>query len=306
MSCWVVVNIASHIGLSFTLESGIPVLNTELSFRVNKPATATMYLRPAHTEHDTNTHYKFIQDNPLGVLTTAIKSESYPLLQSSHIPWILDLPDSTSSSSDSEPAKLRGHLARANPHAKALSEAAAAVKTGRSSGTKYAKLDEEVMVLFTSSVHHYVTPKFYVETKPSTGKVVPTWDYVAVQVYGYMTVFYDGSAPETGEFLTKQISDLSKQSEEKIFGFDGQEGRASAWNVNEAPESYVSLLKKAIIGVEIEITRTQGKWKMSQELAKGDREGVIEGFERLGTETGNDVARIVRERGELKDRGQKV
>lgn len=161
------------------------------------------------------------------------------------------------------------------------------------------------MILFTSSVHHYVTPKFYVETKPSTGKVVPTWDYVAVQCYGQITVFFDGSAPETGEYLMKQINDLSKQSEEKIFGYDGQEGRPRAWDVNESPESYVNLLKKAIIGVEIEITRIHGKWKMSQELTKGDREGVIEGFERLGTEAGNDIARTVRERGALKDEGWK-
>jgi transcriptional regulator len=195
-------------------------------------------------------------------------------------------------------------MARANPHAKVLSEAAAALKEGRSSDTRFARLGEEVMVLFTSPVHHYVTPKFYVETKPSTGKVVPTWDYSAVQCYGFITVFFDGSAPETGEYLSKQINDLSKQSEEKIFGYDGLEGRPRAWDVNESPESYVSLLKKAIIGVEIEVTRVHGKWKMSQELAKGDREGVIEGFERLGTETGNDVARIVRERGELKDTGR--
>jgi transcriptional regulator len=259
-----------------------------------------MYLRPVHTEHDVPTFYKFIQDNPLGVLTTAIKSESYPLLQSSHIPWVLDIPNSSTPSSESQPAKLRGHLARANPHAKALSEAGAAVNTG-SSDTKCAKLEEEVMILFTSPVHHYITPKFYVETKPSTGKVVPTWNYAAVQCYGVMTVFFDDSAPETGEFLTKQINDLSKQSEEKIFGYDGREGRANAWDVNEAPESYVNLLRKAIMGVEIRITKIQGKWKMSQELAKGDRDGVIEGFEKLGTEIGDDLARTVKERGALRD-----
>ena len=212
---------------------------------------------------------------------------------------MLDVPASLS---ESQPAKLRGHLAWANPHAKALSEAAAASSHGGSSETRCAKLEEEVMVLFTSSVHHYVTPKFYVQTKkPSTGKVVPTWDYAAVQCYGTMTVFFDVSDPETGSFLTKQINDLSRQSEEKIVGFDGQEGRANAWGISDAPESYVNLLKKAIIGVEIEITKTQAKWKMSQELAKGDREAVVEGFGKLGTETGSDMARIVRERGALKD-----
>ena len=197
-------------------------------------------------------------------------------------------------------------MARANPHSKALSEAATAVlESGAPSDTRCATLTEEVMILFTSPVHHYVTPKFYVETKPSTGKVVPTWDYSAVQCYGRITVYFDSAAPETGGYLTKQISDLSKQSEEKIFGYDGQDGRARAWDVDESPESYVNLLKKAIIGVEIEVTSIQGKWKMSQELAKGDRDGVIKGFEKLGTEVGNDIARTVKERGALKDEGRK-
>jgi transcriptional regulator len=63
----------------------------------------------------------------------------------------------------------------------------------------------------------------------------------------------------------------------------------------------VGLLKKAIIGIEIEITGLAGKFKMSQELAGGDRQGVIEGFRKLGTEEGDAMASTVKERGELKD-----
>jgi transcriptional regulator len=184
-------------------------------------------------------------------------------------------------------------MARANPQTKALIEAA----TKSSSRT----LQEDVMVLFNGPVHHYVTPKFYVETKPSTGKVVPTWDYSAVQAYGAITLYFDTASPETDAFLIKQIDDLSKQSEENIFGYTGKDGAPKAWNVGEAPESYVSLLKKAIIGIEIEIKSIAGKFKMSQELAYGDREGVINGFHALGTEEGDVIAQAVRERGELKD-----
>jgi transcriptional regulator len=262
-----------------------------------------MYLRAAHAESDIPTLYKFIQENPLGVLTTAIKSAQYPFLQSTHIPWVLDLPPSPSDTSSPHPARLRGHMARANPHTKALIESASTLPFHPAK--KSIVLDDEVMVLFTSPIQHYVTPKFYVETKPSTGKVVPTWDYAAVQIYGTLTLFYERSDPATGEYLTKQIDDLSRQSEEKIFGYDGKEGRPKAWNVGESPESYVALLKKAIIGVEIEVSRIEGKWKMSQELGKGDREGVIEGFEKLGTGVGDDVARLVKERGVLKDEGRK-
>lgn len=156
------------------------------------------------------------------------------------------------------------------------------------------------MVLFTSPVHHYVTPKFYTETKPSTGKIVPTWNYAAAQAYGRARVFYDSKAPETGEFLSKQIRDLSMYAEEKVMGFDGKSGRKSAWKVEDAPERYVELLQKGIIGIEIEIERLEGKFKMSQELANGDREGVVKGFGEMGTDVGESMAKIVKERGESK------
>jgi transcriptional regulator len=251
-----------------------------------------MYLRPVHTDLHLPTLYKFIRTNSLGIFTTAIQSPNHHTIQSSHIPWVLDVQDEESNST----AKLRGHMARANPQAKALIEAA----TKSSSRT----LQEDAMVLFNGPVHHYVTPKFYVETKPSTGKVVPTWDYSAVQVYGTLTVFFDTASPETDAYLTKQINDLSKQSEENIFGYTGKDGASKAWTVNEAPENYLSLAKKAIIGIEIEIKSIAGKFKMSQELANGDREGVIKGFQALGTEEGDAIAETVRQRGELKDAGK--
>lgn len=251
-----------------------------------------MYLRPVHTDLHFPTLYKFIRSNPLGIITTAIQSPTYHTIQSSHVPWVLDVEDEENTT-DEPKARLRGHLARANPQTKALIEAG--IKTSSN------KIQEEVMILFNGPVHHYVTPKFYVETKPTTGKVVPTWDYSAVQVYGTATIFHDSSNAEHQAFLSKQIDDLSKQSEEEVFGYTGKDGAQKAWNLGEAPESYVGLLKKAIIGIEIEVTGLAGKFKMSQELAKGDRRGVIEGFKALGTEEGDLVAKTVKERGELKD-----
>ena len=56
---------------------------------------------------------------------------------------------------------------------------------------------------------------------------------------------------------------------------------------------------KAIIGIEIEITDIAGRWKMSQELSAGDREGVVKGFEALGTPLAREMAETVRERDEL-------
>ena len=80
----------------------------------------------------------------------------------------------------------------------------------------------------------------------------------------------------------------------------GGEKKPTPWKVSDAPESYVGLLKKNIIGIEIHIERLQGKFKMSQELGEGDRQGVVQGFEGLGSEVGHGMARTVRERGEMK------
>ena len=251
-----------------------------------------MYLRPVHTDINLPTLYKFIRSNPLGIFTTALPSPNFHTIQSSHIPWVLDVSPEDETTSPPK-ARLRGHLARANHQTKALIENA----TQTSSNT----LEQEVMILFNGPSHHYITPKFYVDTKPSTGKVVPTWNYSAVQVYGKATIHFDTSSPATGEFLTSQINELSQQSEEKIFGYTGQNGASKAWSVNDSPDNYIALLKKAIIGIEIEIESIAGKFKMSQELAKGDREGVIKGFEALGTDEGDEIARTVRERGDLKD-----
>ncbi|PWY93404.1 negative transcriptional regulator family protein [Aspergillus sclerotioniger CBS 115572] len=258
-----------------------------------------MYLRAIHAEANIPALHQLIRENPLGILTTAIKSPLYPLLQSSHIPFILDVPETTDGTIPN--GTLRGHMAKQNPQAKALMEALAAQ---HEKGETSLELQDEVLVLFTAAPHHYVTPKFYTETKPATGKVVPTWNYAAAQVYGKVRIYCDSKAEETGAFLQKAVEDLTNQSESSIMGYTGTEGRPGPWKVSDAPVSYVEILKKNIIGIEITIERLQGKFKMSQEMGKGDREGVVDGFEELGSDVGKGVAQMVRERGALKD-GQK-
>lgn len=166
-------------------------------------------------------------------------------------------------------------------------------------------LEEEVLVLFAATAHHYITPKFYTETKPDTGKVVPTWNYAAAQAYGKAKIFFDSKALETGAFLSQQIHDLSQHAEASVMGYDGKEGRQEAWKVADAPEKYIELLQKAIIGIEIKLERLEGKFKMSQESTQGDCEGVIKGFEALGSDIGDNMAATVRQRAELKDTHRK-
>jgi transcriptional regulator len=95
---------------------------------------------------------------------------------------------------------------------------------------------------------------------------------------------------------TQDISDLTKHSEETIMHSTCRQ----IFQVNDAPTRYIELLRKNIIGIEIDI-KLEGKFKMSQEIPKADREGVVKGFESLETENGLKMARTVEERGAKKD-----
>ncbi|KAF5007793.1 hypothetical protein FDECE_5917 [Fusarium decemcellulare] len=208
----------------------------------------------------------------------------------SHIPFLLDV---DSESSETEKGRLRGHLTRQNAQSQAMIEALT------SNPALNNTLEQEVLVVFTSP-DHYVTPKFYTETKPSTGKVVPTWNYAAAQAYGRAKIYYDSKSEETAAFLEKQLVDLSYQSETRIMGYTGGDA-PSDWKPSDAPERYIELLKKSIIGIEITIDRLEGKFKMSQDKKSNDRQGVIRGFSGLKTEGASAVGRMIKERSDMKD-----
>ncbi|KAI6378486.1 hypothetical protein MCOR25_002189 [Pyricularia grisea] len=230
-----------------------------------------MYIRPIHGETHTPTLQAFIRDHPLGILITALPDSG---IQLTHIPWVLQ------ETSETELGVLRGHMARSNPQAKTLSTAA-----GASGGV----VESEATVLFNGPPGHYVTASFYTATKPATGKVVPTWNYSAVRGYGRVRVFYDHADARTGDFLQAQVEALTGHCEGHLMGYeDGKQ-----WRVGDAPERYIDVMKKNIVGVEVVLDRLEGKVKMSQEMGLEDRMGVVEGFRALGTDLGKEVADLV-------------
>lgn len=268
-----------------------------------------MYLRAVHAEKDLQALQTFVHNNPLGILTTAIKSSSpeHPLIQSTHIPFVLDAEGPTPEA----PGVLRGHLARQNPQAQVLMEAVAkAQETKKDAAPHEIELDDEILVLFNGPFHHYVTPKFYTQTKPESGKVVPTWNYAAVQAYGRARIFCDSKAEVTSRYLQTQTEDLTRLSEGGVMGYatDAEEAgggqKQKAWEVGDAPRNYIEIMKKNIIGIEIRLEKLQGKYKMSQEMGASDREGVVAGFAGLGTDVGDGMSQTVKERGELKDQAK--
>lgn len=259
-----------------------------------------MHLRPDHTVRDLPTLHAFIRAHPLGVLITSLPSENFPTLQCSHIPWVLDSESTEESIDGNFLGILRGHMARANPQAKAMVEAVTTEDSERSTSTSTTsskQLPEEVLIVFTSPVDHYITPHFYTESKPATGKVAPTWNYAAVQVYGRVTLHHDSKDESTGAFLHTQLSGLAVLGEERMMGFGGanaEAGLPAPWKIADAPEGYISVLKKNIVGMRVEITRIEGRFKVSQERPVNDRAGVVDGLEEMGTEKAREMAGFVR------------
>lgn len=240
-----------------------------------------MHIVAAHAELSLPVLHAFIRQYPLGLFTTSIPHPKNDTLQTSHIPFVLDIDPNQAD----DKGRLRGHMARANPQSKSIIDSL----TAKGDGAQF--VEDDVLIIFNAPVHSYVTPKFYVETKPTSGKVVPTWDYAAVQVYGKAKVHYANNSA-SGSFLQKQIQDLSEQEEKTMLKRMGNEG-GNTWKVSDAPEKYVEILKMAIIGIEIDIKKIEGRFKLSQDKNEGDWQGVIGGFRSLGTDEGNVMAEMV-------------
>ncbi len=138
---------------------------------------------------------------------------------------------------------------------------------------------DECMVVFQGP-QAYVTPSWYA-TKRETGKVVPTWNYATVHVWGKPRVIDDDV------WLRRQLDDLTHLCESD---------RRAPWKVDDAPGDFIVGQMKGIVGIEIPITRIEGKWKMSQNRPEADRLGVVAGYREKGT-TAEEMAKLVAERG---------
>jgi len=191
-----------------------------------------MYEPPHFRIEDRAELFALIRAHPLGMLISGGEAG----LLANPIPFLVqERPDGS--------ACLRAHLARPNPQWRALLDA------------------PEALVVFQAQ-DHYITPSWYA-SKREHGKVVPTWNYMIVQVRGRASVKDDPG------FLMDQISALTEQEEG---------ARPDPWAVNDAPEPFVSAQMRGIIGIEIDIRDITGKYKLSQNRTAADRDGVVSGL----------------------------
>jgi len=140
-------------------------------------------------------------------------------------------------------SKLLGHVAKGNPVWKDMTSS------------------RESLVIFQGP-EAYITPNWY-PSKQVHHQVVPTYNYAVIHLYGTLSVTHDAAAKR------RIVEELTAVMEKK---------RKSSWQVSDAPADYIENMLNAIVGIELTITRIQGKWKVSQNRDALDREGVAFGL----------------------------
>jgi transcriptional regulator len=143
-------------------------------------------------------------------------------------------------------SKLYGHIARTNP----LNKIAQSANTA-------------VSAVFNGP-NAYITPTWY-PSKKESGKVVPTWNYAVVHAEGTVKLIDDPA------WLRSHVAQMTNIHEPTY---------QSDWKLDDAPEDYVQMMLKAIIGIEIDVQSLIGKFKLSQNRPAGDYVAVVEVLEK--------------------------
>lgn len=207
-----------------------------------------MYVPKHFREDDTSKLQQAIRDYSFGLLIIA----DHDGIEANHVPFYLK------SDQDGSLGHLQCHLARGNPTWQRLQGGA------------------RVLVVFQGP-DAYVSPSWYA-TKAETGKVVPTWNYLAVHAEGTARTMGDPA------WLKQHLHQLTDQHESVM---------SAPWSVDDAPTDYTDRLVAAIVGIEIKIERLTGKLKASQNQPEGNRAGVKAGLEATEDAHNLEMAKFV-------------
>ena len=123
----------------------------------------------------------------------------------------------------------------------------------------------------------YISPSWYA-SKAEHGRVVPTWNYVTAHVYGTLTVHDDP------EWVGDIVRRLTARHD-------------STWSVDDAPPAFVAGQLRAIVGVEVAISRVEAKLKLSQNRPAADIDGVVTGLRNRGDEASAAAVELHRPEG---------
>jgi transcriptional regulator len=207
-----------------------------------------MYIPPAFREDDLPTLQHWMRRARLATFVTATEQG----LMGTPLPLFL-------APEEGPLGTLYGHLARANPQ------------------WKLPPMGEAMAVFMGPEA--YVSPSWY-RSKQEHGRVVPTWNYVAVHAYGTAEFFED---PDRLLAVVSRLTDLQERS------------RAEPWAVTDAPADFIGAQLRGIVGLRLPIARIEGKRKMSQNRSPEDRAGVAAGLAASEHAADREVAALMRD-----------
>ena len=199
-----------------------------------------MYVPSSFSETDRNKLFDFIEQHNFGLLVSQLDNQPF----ATHLPLLFDRQAGAS-------GVIVGHMARANPQWQAA--------------------DRNVLVVF-SGPHAYISPSWY-----EAEDVVPTWNYVAVHVYGTLHIVNDGEA--TLKILRDYVSFHEKSMPDP-------------WSL-PGGDAFVNKLAQSIVVFRVEITRMEGKWKLSQNHPRERREKVIDALALQRDENSQAIAALM-------------
>ncbi len=162
---------------------------------------------------------------------------------------------------EGEHGVLRAHQARANPQWQGFAQ------------------NSTCLIVFQGE-EGYISPSWYA-SKASTHQVVPTWNYAMVQMHGNVRTTEDPA------WLHSQITALTAMQEQRM---------PQPWQVTDAPADFIERQKRAIVGLEITVTRLDAKWKMSQNRSAADQAGVVQGLREAPAREGAEALARAMER----------
>lgn len=206
-----------------------------------------MYLPPQFREDRADVLQQLIQTAPLATLIICSDSG----MEANHVPLLLR--------SSPSGTLLVGHVARANP-----------VWKRQPIG--------EALAIF-SGPGGYISPSAYA-SKAEHGKVVPTWNYVAVHARGALSWIHDDS------WLAMMLDELTAAHEAT---------RPEPWRVSDAPAEFTAAMRRNVVGLELRVTRLEGKLKLSQNRSRADRAGVIAALRDAADPAASELAAAMEE-----------
>jgi transcriptional regulator len=198
-----------------------------------------MYIPEPYAVTDRDVLRGVIEENNFGLLVNQVEGAPF----ATHLPFLI------------EGDALVGHMARANPQWRSFAQGV------------------EVLCVFQGP-HAYISPRGY-----ESGNTVPTWNYVAVHIYGVPEIVDDPAAALADQVLLVAAREA---------------GAAEPWSMDERDPALIDGLLRSIVNFRVPIARIEGKFKLDQKKTAADRAGAIAALEEAGDATALALAALMR------------